>query len=837
VKADASVYVHARNGLRTGDAEKVLANCEALLASRPQMVAVRATMLLAKLRLGRGGGVVDELELLARKYPLDHSVLACLGEALRLADRPEAARTSAAETLERLPDCGPLWCVHGEALLACGTPGPALESFDRSLARDRRDRDAQLGRATALAALGRSTDAEREYRRVLQAEAAEPGASAGVARLCIERGAYDLAERLLDAALLRHGDSALLSLRRARLEECAGRWETAREWLERAGAANLARVDDLRELTDALLNAGCVPEAERVLRFAAGRSAEPIYTTELAELLWCEGRELEAIALMREALRRCGQSAPLLIAIARILLERLPQHGGQVLERLVQARPDHPKALSMLGEFKLLQGRIGEMLQFYERALAHAPDNLALRIDALWPRMLLIDWSRWNEDAPLVDSAPLGTDGAGEGHLRIALMIGNSAARQRELAEDYARSVRRLPPAPARARSRPARLRIGYLSPDFRDHPVARVVAGVLRHHDRRQFHVTALSTLRQVGDEQQAIRDAVDEFVDLQSLRDGAIVHEIRRREIDVLVDLAGHTFGARTAALTARPAPVQVNWLGFPGTMGGTWIDYIIADDYVIPPGAEKHYVEQVVRLPGTFFPQDRSTPPPDPPSRRHYGLPEDAVVIASFNRALKLTPPLFDALASAIRDLPQAVLWLSLPPESQVGLGRELAARGVGPERIIFAGREPSHDAHLARYRHASLALDTFPYNSHTTASDALWMGCPLITVSGETFASRVAGSLLRAVGLPELATPSLSAWSALLAELVRDPARLAGLRRHLETVGRESRLFDTRGFVTCLESAYFAMFDRWLAGMPPAAIQVDDRCPTGACGVSA
>jgi protein O-GlcNAc transferase len=286
----------------------------------------------------------------------------------------------------------------------------------------------------------------------------------------------------------------------------------------------------------------------------------------------------------------------------------------------------------------------------------------------------------------------------------------------------------------------------------------------------------------------------------------------------VDILVDLTGYTFGTRSQILALRPAPVQVNWF-YPGTMGTSCADYFIADPVVVPPALEPFFTERIARLPDCYMITDRKRPVSEVvPTRAECGIPEDAFVFCYFNQTYKILPDCFASWMRILRAVPGSVLWfLESNPWATANLGKEAGKQGVAPERIIVAPRKPIAE-HLVRYRIADLALDSFPYTSHTTAADALWVGCPLVTRAGDTFASRVAASALVSGGVPELVADTLEACERLAVELATSPERLREIRRRLEATRDTSRLFDTPRFVRNLESAYDDMFRAFLAHEP-------------------
>ncbi len=371
---------------------------------------------------------------------------------------------------------------------------------------------------------------------------------------------------------------------------------------------------------------------------------------------------------------------------------------------------------------------------------------------------------------------------------------------------------------------RHSRLRLGYLSAELRTHPIPCLVAQLFEEHDRSCFEVFAFS----YGDDdgtpmRRRLEQAFDGFFDVRGLSDEAIARRIREQEIDIMVDLTGHTAGSRLEILASRPAPVQLHYIGHPGTLGADFIDYLIVDPFVVPAEEQQHYSEALVYLSQCYQANDRKRIARRSPTHRaEAGLPADGFVFCCFNQTYKITPPCFDVWMRLLHAVPGSVLWLLADNRwAEDNLRREAAARGVSPERLVFAPRLAAPE-HLARHRLADLFLDTFPYNAHTTASDALWMGLPVLTCAGRGFASRVAGSLLHAVGLPELVTHDLAEYERLALTLARDPARLVALRRHLDAVRTTAPLFDIDRTRREIEQAYQQMWELAQRGEAPRSI---------------
>jgi protein O-GlcNAc transferase len=359
------------------------------------------------------------------------------------------------------------------------------------------------------------------------------------------------------------------------------------------------------------------------------------------------------------------------------------------------------------------------------------------------------------------------------------------------------------------------RIRLAYLSADFNDHAVATLMAGVFEHHDRTRFETIAISLSPTAAtDRRRRLERAFDRFIEAGDSDDLAAARLLRGMEVDIAVDLMGYTGECRPRILGFRPAPIQINYLGFPGTLGSTAIDVLIADATVIPDEHRNDYSETVIHLPHTYLPADNTRPIADrTPGRVEAGLPDDAFVFCSFNNTYKFTPEIFDIWMRLLSGVEKSVLWLPATNNAAVrNLRREAEARGISASRLIFAPFVASADEHLARLKLADLFLDTLPYNAHSTASDALWVGLPVLTTPGETFAGRVAASLLKAIGLPELIALSLQAYEQLALRLANDRNALGEIRAKLARNRTTHPAFDTAGFTRDLEAAFLSVYER-------------------------
>lgn len=530
--------------------------------------------------------------------------------------------------------------------------------------------------------------------------------------------------------------------------------------------------------------------------------------------------------------------------------------AGECFARAVALKPDYADAWNNYGGVLQKQGKLYEALDAYRRSLALSPNSavahynmgnlladsnhLAQAVEHYrlaqaanpdyiesaisWLRQLqnacdwadlpmlsqrLRDWVAQRRDGRIFPFAFIGIDTNGREQLDCARQWAENKYYPAVLARQHG-------PYQFIPRAKP-RLKIGYLSSDFHNHATAYLLAEIIELHDRDQFEVIAYSAGPDDGkDMRQRLMQSFDRFVDIQhdSYEDAA--HTIYQDGIDILVDLKGYTRDTRSAVLAFRPAPVQVNYLGYPGTLGAPIADYLITDRFIVPPERAADYVEKLVYMPDCYQPNDRRRRIADPVTRAEAGLPEGKLVFCSFNHTYKITPAMFDLWCQILQAVPNSVLWLLRSnPVAQENLAREAAARGILPARLIFAEEKPLAE-HLSRFRCADIFLDTFPVNAHTTASDALWAGVPVVTLAGETFISRVAGSLLNAVGLPELVAYSPQQYVTKAVELAGDPDRVSAYKDRLASQRETLPLFDAERYTRALERRYQQMWQQCVAG---------------------
>ena len=533
----------------------------------------------------------------------------------------------------------------------------------------------------------------------------------------------------------------------------------------------------------------------------------------------------EAIACYNRALA-LSPEAPVIWRRRRGAIETISRSAAAPdLGTLLRLDPHDADAWAIRAGALCLSRRFIEAAEAADRALDMSPNHVAATRVGIQSRLHVCDWRRREVDQRRI------TAGLAAGARVISPMahriLCDSEAESLVAARSWAgRHTPSTRPLWRGERYRHDRIRVAYISADFRAHAVSFLLAGCLEHHDKARFETTAFSLHAGDGSEpRRRIEAAVDRFVGAQAMSDHRIAAMMRTLEIDIAVDLNGYTGARRTGILPRRPAPTQVNYLGYPGTMGVPFVDYILADRVVIPEANQAHYAEKVAYLPHSYLANGVHWPTVDHwPSRAEAGLPDTGFVFACFNNTLKIGPEMFAVWMNLLREIEGSVLWLpGKNARAVASLGHAAEAHGVSRNRIVFAPHV-ERAGHLARQALADLFLDTLPYNAHTTASDALWVGLPVLTCAGQTFPGRVAASLLHAIGVPELVTASLTEYEALARTLARDPERLATLKAKLVRNRDIAPLFDTAGFTRHLESAYTMMWERQQAGLPAESFAV-------------
>ncbi len=503
------------------------------------------------------------------------------------------------------------------------------------------------------------------------------------------------------------------------------------------------------------------------------------------------------------------------------------QEAVEWFDRAIAMAPDDADAHANRGAALIELKQYQNAVLSYDKAIALRPGYEFLHGRRLHAKMRICDWTNHaNEVLELMRRVDCNQR-ASPPFAVIALSA--SLPLQRKVAQSHAEKY-----CPASQelgavvrRSPAAKIRIGYFSADFHDHATTCLIAELFERHDKSRFELVAFSFgPNRADDMRYRVSSAFDKFMDVCNRRDREIAQLARSAEVDIAVDLKGFTQDSRPGIFACRAAPLQVSYLGYPGTMGATYMDYLIADRWLVPKDTQHHYLEKIAYVPNSYQVNDGKRKIAEKCfSREELGLPPSGFVFCCFNNNYKITPETFDGWMRILRRVNGSVLWLLQDSSAAAhNLRREAQDRGVNPLRLVFAQRLPVQE-HLARHRAADLFLDTLPYNAHTTASDALWAGLPVLTRPGEAFASRVAASLLAAVELPELITRTADDYEALAVELATDPARLNALRQKLDRNRLTTPLFDTALYTRHIETAYTMMMDRYHAGLPIEHLYVE------------
>lgn len=815
------------------------------------------------LRLGDAARAARRLSRAVALGPTHAQAHLLLGAAHRILNRPYSALANF-ETAAKLAPNDPIARQHlGDTLRALRLPSEAIKAFDQCLALSADAPEVHAGRGAALADLRRHEEAIVDYDRALRlkpdfaaAHFNRGNALRALGRLEEAARAYEAAARCDPSLAVAHNNRGV-ALRELGLHaESVASFDAALaarpnypEALNNRGASlrDLGRDDGaLRDYEAALALKPDYREARRNLAslLLHLKHFEPALAAfDLAihdEPTRCENHNGRAVAL--HALRRPIEALEALtLALAArpndpsalgnrgVMLAELGRLDEAVadLEAAIRAQPADAAMLGRLGAILLEAGRVEEAARHLDEARKREPDNAIAAGAALSARMRLCDWRDFQRDREAVVAAIRTGHNALSPFSALALtddpLIQAASARAWIKAEVAAPERReRAPTAP-----RGPKLRIGYLSADFRGHAMANLMLDVFASHDRARFEIFAFK-LGGVDDAMTtSLRGCFDHFVDLTAMSDAAAAETCREAGLDIAVDLMGLTRGSRASLFARGLAPVHIGFLGYPGPMGADLIDYVIADEIVIPESARSAFDEKVIYLPDGYYPTSHrklAASPPPTPSRSSLRLPDNGFVFGCFNNAQKINPACFDIWMELLRRVDGSVIWLlGERASTSDNLRKEARARGVDPARLVFAPKAPWLE-HMARHRAADLFLDTLPYNAHTTAVDALWMGLPVLTQVGRSFAGRVAASLLTRMDAPELITDSSAAYLSMALALATEPDRLAKLRAKLARQRLQSPLFDAARFARSLEAAYAAAAERSRSGLTPADIRV-------------
>lgn len=676
--------------------------------------------------------------------------------------------------------------------------------------------------------LQRLDDAEHGFRRYSELQPNSPGAQNNLGVVLKERGKLDEAVAAYRRALQIKPDYAEVYSNLGSALRGQGRTAEAVESYRRALQIDPSYAEAHNKLGNALKELGQLDEAvasyQRALELKPDH-ADALYNLALA--LKAQGRLSEATDNYLQVLALNPDHAEASNNLGNIFLAQgMSDAAATCYRQTLQSSPNHTMANTSLGHILVERGELEEAVTRLELALQADPDYEQARAILLFCKAQMGDWTADHEFAEIAEE--FGTRDRPISPL-LALSFEDSPQRQLERSVRWSQEHRATPPvAPLTPRSAnpSGRLRIGYFSGDFREHPMMHLMLGLFREHDRSAFEVLAFNHgPGEKGEIQTKLRQHVDHFFDIRPLSDQQAADLARQHEVDIAIDITGYTGNSRPGLSSWRPAPVQISYLGFPSTLGSPFADYIVADHCLVPEDTRAFYSERVIYLPDTYQPNDDERYlSDDGGTRSSCGLPADAFVLCCFNNAHKIKEREFRIWMRVLRQVDGSVLWLlASNPWFEKNLRAQAASCGVDPARLVFAKRLPQAD-HLARHRHADLFVDTFNFNAHTTCSDALWGGLPVVTKAGQQFAARVAASLLSAVGLPELITTTDEEYEALIIELATNPERLATLKRKLANNRLTFPLFDTKQYVRTFEAALKTVHRRHAEGLDATDIVV-------------
>jgi predicted O-linked N-acetylglucosamine transferase (SPINDLY family) len=685
-------------------------------------------------------------------------------------------------------------CNLGLALKQLRQPEAALTYFDRAIALDPTSAVAYYSRAETYKELGRTDEALASYDSAL---AINPGfVYASYRRAVVLQHSARLEDAIAgyDEVIRNKPDHFDAHANRAFSLFALGRHVEALASIEQA----IALKPD--QASAYLLRANVLRALDRREAAAAGYE----------QVLSINPDDAEA---------HCSRGAILL------LLRRMDEALAS-FDRAISIKPDYAEAYFRRGYTHRTQNRFESAAADYKVVATLAPDFELLAGARLEASLQVCDWR--DLDALAAEAVAGIQKGARVSHPFIFMALTDSARLQHDAARIWVNHA--CPPddslGPIASRARSTKLKIGYFSADLHEHPLGRLLAELIEIHDRSRFEVVAFSFGPETHDEsQRRLVHAFDRFIDVRERSSPEIASLARSLNVDVAVDLGGHTFGNRASIFALRAAPVQVNYLGYLGTTGASYIDYIVADRTVVTPASESHFSEKIIYLPDSHQVNDRKRRIADKVfSKEELGLPPTGFVFCCFNTSYKILPATFAGWMRILKAVPGSVLFVYAEHEAtEINLRAHAAQLGVDPRRLVFGERLPPPE-YLARYRATDLFLDTLPYNAGATASDALWAGLPVVTLAGEAFASRIAASLLMALDVPELITSTQQQYEQLAIELALDPHQLAQIRAKIQDNRPFSPLFDTPRFARNLEAAYVAIHDRYQAGLPPDHIKL-------------
>ena len=858
--ANDKTFQQAMAALQAGNTKNAEQLLKAVLRTQPRHVAALNVLGIVLTQQRQFDEAETYLRRAVRENPRSDATLYNYGLVLKALKRPAEAVESFTAALAINPAVAETWNNRGTVFNDLGRHDEAIADFDSAIRINPRYADAFCNKGKALAILRRSHEALGAFDAALtlRPDLAEAWSGRGEACWALKR--YEEALAACDRALALRPELAEAWLGRGNVLAKRGRYDQAlvaydkalalqpgfaEPWLGRGNIYNeLRRYDEALRAYDAALAAkpqlveawygqgNVLTSLRQCERAFAAYDKALVLQPNCAEAWLGRGNAFlvlrqygNALAAYQQALAFNPDLAEAWLGRGSVFFERADHDGAlAAYERALSANPEFAEAWHARGNVLFERRQFSAALAAYDKAAALKPGLDYAAGIRLLAKLHMCDWA--NLDAEIGACLAEVRQGKLAATPFALLALPASAAEQQQCAKRYVEDrIAAVRPSPYGPRAHD-RIRVAYLSADFGDHPVAYLAAGLYEGHDRSRFEITGISFGRDpTSPMRERLRAAFDHFIDVADKTEDEIAELVRELEIDIAVDLMGHTRNGRPGVFGRRPAPVQVSYLGYLGTMGANYIDYIIADAIALPFDQQQYYSEKIVHLPDCFLVNDdRLAIAPQTPVRDEVGLPVDGFVFCSFNNSYKLAPSIFELWMRLLRAVDGSVLWLAeANPDMAVNLRREAQRCGIDPGRVVFAPHVQLAE-HMARQRLADLFLDTTPYNAGATAAAALWSGVPLLTVLGSTFVGRMAASMLHAVGLPELVAESLSDYEARALRMATDPAFCTSLKQRLAHNRATFPLFNTTRFARHIEQAYVTMWQAHQKGLPPASFAV-------------
>jgi protein O-GlcNAc transferase len=778
--------------------------------------------------LQRAGNLIAEALKLNPKSAAANNSLGSIHKAQR---RFEDARARFDKAIELKPDYPEAFVNRGSVSASMGFVEDALLDFQRALKLLPRYPDAYVGQGIALKELNQLNEALKSFEAAIAINPRHPEALGNKGNLLLDLGRADEAVEVLDSVIAIRPDIASNHYNLGNASLALSRPHEALASYDRA-------ISLKPDYAEAYSNRGnALKELKRLDEALASYDKAISLKSDYPEVYSNRGNALKELKRLDEAIASYDKAISLKPDYAEVYsnrgnalkeLKRLDEAIASY-DKAISLKPDYAEAYSGRGGLLTEASRFEEAIADFDRAIL-LDANLELALGArLAAKSKICVWHDFNLDLTKIKAQAL------EEKLVIdpfmSLTVYDDPQLQKLIAQVFVRN--RCPAfedvsSPSYIKSHP-RIRVGYYTSDFRNHPGATLMAELFEEHDHKNFEFYAFSFSPRTGDAlQQRIAKAFANYIDINDKSDQQVSELSRDLEIDIAINRNGFTKYARTNIFARRAAPIQVNYLGYPGTTGASYMDYIIADKVLIPESHREFFSEKIVYMPDSYQANDSKREISQKSfSREEFGLPKTGFVFCCFNNTHKIVPDAFASWMRILQRVEGSVLWLYEANDTVAGnLRREASAHGIDPTRLVFGERMP-RDEHLARHRLADLFLDTLPYNAHTTASDALWAGLPVLTCIGNSFAARVAASLLTALDMKELIVDDKQKYEELAVSLAKDPISLGEIRDKLNRNRLASNLFSGKAFARNIEAAYKEMFERHQRGLPPDHIFVS-RC---------